>query len=115
MPTNSKDFKVKNGLVVNGTATFNDQLFLDSVGMRFNSETNRLEINVNNQWSQIALLSDADSLSFEDISIAIDYNGDPTYIVQGNGVVISDSSKFADGGNPLSDQFRYTFDAGEII
>lgn len=115
MPTNNKDFKVKNGLVVNGTATFNDQLVLDNVGMRFNSETNRLELNINNQWNQIALLSDADTLSFEDIALSIDYNGNPTYIVQGNGVVISDSSKYADGGNPSSQQFRYTFDAGEII
>lgn len=115
MTTTNKDFKVKNGLKVNGTATINNQLVLGNTALQFNSNTGRLEINVNNQWSPIAFLEDAETLSFEDIGLAIDYDGNPVYIIQGNGVVISGSTKFVDGGNPLTTQVRYIFDSGEII
>ena len=114
MATNNKNFKVKNGLSVNGTAIFNSDFVLNGTQMAFDTTTNRLKIYVNNEWVQVALLSDAETLSFEDIGISIDYDGNPTYIVQGNGITPSGTSKFVDGGDPSSTTFRYIFDAGNL-
>jgi hypothetical protein len=114
MATNNRNFKVKNGLNVNGTATFNSDFVLNGTQLAFDSDTNRLKMYVNNEWVQVALLSDAETLSFEDIAVSVDYDGNATYIVQGNGVTPSGTSKFVDGGNPESSTFRYIFDSGVI-
>lgn len=114
MATNNKNFKVKNGLNVNGTATFNSDFVLNGTQLAFDTDTNRLKVYVNNEWVQVALLSDAETLSFEDIAVAVDYDGNATYIVQGNGVTPSETSKFANGGDPTSTTFRYIFDGGVI-
>jgi len=115
MATNQKNFKVKNGLNVNGTATFNSDFVLNGTQVAFDTTTNRLKVYINNEWVQVALLSDAETLSFEDIGLSIDYDGNPTYIVQGNGITPSGTSKFVDGGNPSSTTFRYIFDAGVLV
>lgn len=114
MATNNKNFKVKNGLNVNGTATFNSDFVLNGTQIAFDTQTNRLKVYVNNEWVQVALLSDAETLSFEDIGLTIDYDGNPVYIVQGNGITPSGTSKFADGGTPSSSTFRYIFDSGVL-
>ena len=44
---------------------------------------------------------------------AIDYNGEPVYTVQANGVNTS-ATKFADGGTPSSNTFSMVFDSGAI-
>jgi hypothetical protein len=49
-----------------------------------------------------------------DIGLAIDYDGQPTYIIQANGVTPSGSSKYADGGSPTSTLWDMYFDSGEI-
>lgn len=115
MATNNKNFKVKNGLNVNGTATFNSDFILNGTQLTFDTNTNRLKVYVNGGWQEIALLSDAETLSFEDIGLTIDYDGNPVYIVQGNGVSPSGTSKFADGGTPSSSTFRYIFDSGALV
>lgn len=114
MATNNKNFKVKNGLNVNGTATFNSDFILNGTQLAFDTNTNRLKVYVNNEWLEVALLSDTEGLSFEDIAVSVDYDGNATYIVQGNGVTPSGTSKFVDGGTPTSTTFRYIFDSGVI-
>jgi hypothetical protein len=48
-----------------------------------------------------------------DIGLAIDYDGQPVYTVQANGVVTT-ATKFADGGTPSTDEASMTFDSGTI-
>lgn len=50
-----------------------------------------------------------------DIGLAIDYNGQPTYIVQANGVTPSGTSKFVNGGSPSDTSFSMTFDSGALV
>lgn len=114
MATNNKNFKVKNGLNVGGTATFGSSVVIGSTPIAFDSDTGRLKIQVNNQWQQIAFLEDADALSFEDIGVGIDYDGTATLIVQANGVNVSGTSKFMDGGSPTTTTVRYIFDSDNI-
>jgi hypothetical protein len=114
MTTNNKDFKVKNGLQVAGTATFQSDVVLGDTPLAFDTATNRLKVQINNEWVSIATLADADVLTFEDIGISIDYNGQATYIVQGNGVTPSSTSKFIDGGGPDTASVRYVFDSQEL-
>ncbi len=111
MTTNNKDFKVKNGLVVEG-----NQITLGETPVAFNTSTSKLEIYINGSWQPIAFTSeipDVSDISFMDIGLAIDYNGDPIYTVQANGVVTS-ATKFADGGTPSTSSFSMTFDSGVI-
>jgi len=119
MTVNNKDFKVKNGLNVVGDATFESNLILGTTPIAFDTNTNRLQVYVNNAWKSIAVLDDipntADILTFMDIDLSIDYNGQPTYIVQGNGVSPAETSKFLDGGNPSILSTDYTFDSGVIL
>lgn len=51
-----------------------------------------------------------------DIGLAIDYNGEPIYTVQGNGVNPGSTSKFVDGGSPSStdSDVSMIFDSGVI-
>ena len=113
--TTNKNFKVKNGLDVAGNATFDSQVILGTTPLAFDTTSNRLQVYVNNAWASIATMDDFNNqLSFMDIGLAIDYNGQPTYIVQANGVETSGTSKFVDAGNPSSDTFGSTFDAGTI-
>ena len=118
MTVNNKDFKVKNGLNVVGDATFGSNIILGTTPIAFDTNTNRLQVYVNNAWKSIAVLDDipntADILTFMDIDLSIDYNGQPTYIVQGNGVSPSATSKFLDGGNPSILSTDYIFDSGII-
>jgi hypothetical protein len=99
MATTDKNFRVKNGLVVEG-----NQITLGSTPVAFNSSSNQLEIYINGTWEPIALVSqlpDVSGISFMDIGLAIDYDGQPVYTVQANGVVTT-ATKFADGGTPSS-------------
>lgn len=118
MATNNKNFKVKNGLNVAGTATFDTDIVLGTTPIAFDSTTNRLKIYINGSWSPIAFSADipdlTQQLSFMDIGLSIDYNGQPTYIVQGNGTVISGDSKFVDGGLISTQSFDLVFDSGSI-
>ena len=115
MTITNKNFKVKNGLDVAGNATFDSQVILGTTPLAFDTTSNRLQVYVNNAWASIATLEDFNNqLSFMDIGLAIDYNGQPTYIVQANGVNPSGTSKFVDGGSPSLTTFDITFDAGII-
>ena len=105
MATNNKDFKVKNNLIVQS-----GQVTLGAVPLRYNTETSKLQIQVNNQWIDI---SDSNDMGFNDIDLAIDYNGRPIYSVGGDGV-LSDATKMADGGTPNTTSFAFTFDSGVI-
>ena len=119
MTVNNKDFKVKNGLNVIGDATFESNIILGNAPISFDANTNRIQVYVNDSWKSIAVLDDipntADMLTFMDIGLSIDYNGQPTYIVQGNGVQISGDSKFIDGGNPSITNTDYIFDSGQLV
>ena len=111
MATTDKNFRVKNGLVVEG-----NQITLGSTPVAFNSASNQLEIYINGVWEPIALVSQvpsADDISWQDIGLAIDYDGQPVYTVQANGVVTT-ATKFADGGTPTSTSASLVFDSGEI-
>lgn len=105
MSTTSKDFKVKNNLVVQS-----GQVTLGSVPLAFNTDNNKLRIQVNGQWIDI---SDSNDMGFNDIDLAIDYDGAPIYSVGGSGV-ITEANKMADGGSPSSSSFALTFDSGTI-
>ena len=105
MSTTNRDFKVKNNLVVQS-----GQVTLGSVPLAFNTDNNKLRIQVNGQWIDI---SDSNDMGFNDIDLAIDYNGAPIYSVGGNGV-ITEANKMADGGSPTSSSFALTFDSGVI-
>lgn len=111
MATTNKDFKVKNGLVVEG-----NQITLGQAPIAFNATSNKLEVYINDTWQPIAFTADIPNvpeISFMDIGLAIDYNGDPVYTVQANGVV-STATKSADGGTPSSESFSMVFDSGVI-
>jgi hypothetical protein len=117
MTVTDKDFKVKNGLSVAGDATFGSNVILGTTPIAFDTNTNRLQLFIDNAWKSIATLDDIQSsgaLTFMDIGLAIDYNGLPVYIVQGNGVTPSGDSKFLDGGNPSTISTDYIFDSGVI-
>jgi hypothetical protein len=125
----NKNFRVKNGLNVagntflDGNATVgadlsvSNTIVLNSAPIAFNAETNRLQIYINGTWLPIAFQDDiidtTSSISFMDIGLAIDYNGQPIYTVYANGVVTT-GTKFADGGKANTNAFGMTFDSGTI-
>lgn len=122
MATVNKNFRVKNGLNVAGAATFDaavnvDNLVLNSTPLAFDSSTGRLKIQVDGVWKEIALLMDAaedtSAITFMDIGLAIDYDGQPVYTVYANGVNTS-ATKFADGGDYSTNMYTMTFDSGTI-
>jgi hypothetical protein len=122
MATVDKNFKVKNGLNVAGAATFDaavnvDNLVLNSTPLAFDSSTGRLKLQIDGVWKEIALLQDAaedlTAITFMDIGLAIDYNGQPVYTVFANGVNTT-ATKFADGGAYSTDTYSMTFDSGAI-
>ena len=112
------NFKIKNGLEVSGDATLDSNLILGNAPISYDSVNNRLQIQINGSWIPVAYTSDipnpSNDLTFMDIGLAIDYNGEPTYIIQANGVTPSGTSKFLDGGNPLTTSTQYQFDSGAI-
>lgn len=118
MATTDKNFKVKNGLNVAGTATFDSSVVLGSTPLRFDTSTNKLQIQLNGTWSPIAFVSDIPDMSteigFMDIGLAIDYNGLPIYTVQANGVNTT-ATKFADGGTPTTSTYGISFDSGSLV
>jgi len=120
MATDNKNFKVKNGLNVAGTATFGSNVVLGTTPLRFDTATNKLQLQINGTWVPIALNSEipdlASQISFMDIGLAIDYNGEPIYTVQANGVNPAGTSKFVDGGSPSSTDADVSmiFDSGVI-
>lgn len=118
MATVDKNFRVKNGLHVTGNATIQgNQITLGSTPIAFDTDTNRLKIYINGAWSPIAFSSDivdtSGAISFMDIGLAIDYNGQPIYTVQANGVNTT-ATKFADGGTPSTSSWDMTFDSGLV-
>ena len=122
MATVNKNFKVKNGLNVTGAATFDaavnvDNLVLNSTPLAFDSATGRLKIQIGGVWKEIALLTDAaediSAITFMDIGLAVDYDGQPIYTVYANGVNTT-ATKFADGGDYSTDTYSMTFDSGTI-
>jgi hypothetical protein len=122
MATVDKNFKVKNGLNVAGAATFNaavnvDNLVLNSTPIAYNSSTGRLQIQIGGVWKDIAFLSDAtedaSAVTFMDIGLAIDYDGQPIYTVYANGVNTT-ATKFANGGDYSTETYSMTFDSGTI-
>ena len=119
MATVNKNFKIKNGLNVAGTATFDSSVILGETPLRFDTITNKLQIQLNGTWQPIAFTSEipdtTQDISFMDIGLAIDYNGQPTYIVQANGVTSSGTSKFVNGGSPSDTSFSMTFDSGALV
>lgn len=119
MSTTDKNFKVKNGLNVGGTATFDTDIILGSAPISFDTQTKRLKIQVDGTWSPVAFLGDvpdlANMLTFMDIGLSIDYNGQPTYIIQGNGINISGDSKFIDAQGPTPISPEYIFDSGVLV
>ncbi len=122
MATVNKNFKVKNGLNVTGAATFDaavnvDNLVLNSTPLAFDSTTGRLKIQIGGVWKEIALLTDAaedvSAITFMDIGLAVDYDGQPIYTVYANGVNTT-ATKFADGGDYSTNTYTMTFDSGTI-
>ena len=120
MATVDKNFKVKNGLNVAGTATFGSNVVLGETPLRFDTATNKLQLQINGTWVPIALSSEIQdtttTISFMDIGLAIDYNGQPIYTIQANGVTPEATSKFVDGGSPSSTDadVSMVFDSGSI-
>jgi hypothetical protein len=115
MATTDKDFKVKNGLNVAGTATFDSNVVLGTTPLRFDTTTNKLQIQLNGEWKPIAFTEDLDNqIGFTDIGLAIDYNGLPIYTVQANGVNTT-ATKFADGGSPTTSTYGISFDSGSLV
>jgi hypothetical protein len=122
MATVDKNFRVKNGLNVAGTANFDsavnvNNLVLNSAPLAYDSSTGRLKIQIDGAWKEVAFLTDAaedlGALTFMDIGLAIDYDGQPVYTVFANGVNTT-ATKFADGGIYSTDVYSMTFDSGTI-
>ena len=118
MATTDKNFRVKNGLNVAGSATFGSNVILGETPLRVDTATYKLQIQLNGTWQPIAFLADVpdttQDISFMDIGLAIDYNGQPTYIIQANGVTPSGTSKFVNGGSPSDTSFSMIFDSGAL-
>ena len=119
MATIDKNFRVKNGLNVAGTATFSTDIVLGTAPISFDTQTNRLKVQIDGTWQPIALYSEipneASMLSFMDVGLAIDYNGQPTYIIQANGVTPTGTNKFISGGDPTTSEFGIVFDSGALV
>ncbi len=117
MATVNKNFKVKNGLNVAGTATFASDIVIGTAPISFDTQSGRLKVQIDGQWVSLAHVSDitdnSGQISFMDIGLAIDYNGQPVYTVQANGVVTT-ATKFVDGGSPETTSFDITFDSSTI-
>jgi hypothetical protein len=117
MATVNKNFRVKNGLNVAGTATFDSNVVLGTTPISFDTQTGRLQIQINGTWTPVAFTGDIPDynalISWQDIGLAIDYNGQPVYTVQANGVNTT-ATKFADNGGPSTTEFYLTFDPGYI-
>jgi hypothetical protein len=118
MSTTDKNFKVKNGINVAGTATFDSSVVLGATPLRFDTTTNKLQIQLNGNWQPIAFVSDIPDMTteigFMDIGLAIDYNGLPIYTVQANGVNTT-ATKFADGGTPTTSSYSISFNSGSLV
>lgn len=118
MATVDKNFKVKNGLNVAGTATFGSTVVLGETPLRFDTATSKLQLQINGTWVPIALNSDipdtSQDVSFMDIGLAMDYNGLPIYTIQANGVTPEAESKTVNGGSPTDTAFSMVFDSGSI-
>jgi hypothetical protein len=117
MATVDKNFKVKNGLNVAGTATFDSNLVLGTAPISFDQTTGRLQVLINGTTYSLAHTTDVvdttGAINFMDIGLAIDYDGNPVYTVQANGVVTT-ATKFADGGTPATSSFDISFDSSTI-
>ena len=116
MSTVDKNFKVKNGLNVAGTATFDTNIVLGSAPIVFDVESGRLKIQINGTWSSFAFISDVTSsqgILFTDLDLAADYNGKPIYSAGGQGVITS-ANVFVDGGTPSTTSYSLTFDSGTV-
>jgi hypothetical protein len=72
--TNNKDFDVQNGLDVNGPATLGSTMVIDSTPISIDSQTNRLKVNVNNTWLELAMLSDIPQAVVNNIEVQYDGN-----------------------------------------
>ena len=118
MATVNKNFKIKNGLNVAGTATFDSSVILGETPLRFDTITNKLQIQLDGTWQPIAFTSEipdaTQDISFMDIGLAIDYNGAPIYTIQANGVTPEAGSKTVNGGSPTDTAFSMVFDSGSI-
>jgi hypothetical protein len=73
MSTTDKNFKVLYGLDVNGPASANT-IVIDNTPITVNSETKRIQANVNNQWLQLSLLSDIPQSVVDNIEVQYDGN-----------------------------------------
>lgn len=73
---NNKDFIVQDGIVVNGTATFNSDIVLNTVPLSVNAQTNRLQAFVDNAWVEIAFLSDTGLTDLSALNIQFNYQGE---------------------------------------
>lgn len=116
MSTIDKNFKVKNGLDVAGTATFDTNIVLGSAPIVFDVESGRLKIQINGNWSSFAFISDvaaSQGILFTDLDLALDYNGQPVYSAGGQGVQTS-ANVFADAGTPSTTSYSLTFDSGTV-
>lgn len=118
MATTDKNFRVKNGLNVAGSATFQSSVILGTTPLRFDTASNKLQIYLDNAWVNVVLATDipdlSEEISFMDLGLAIDYNGEPIYTVQANGVDNSDIAGVASGGDPSTSSFQFVFDSGSI-
>ena len=118
MATVDKNFKIKNGLNVAGTATFGSTVVLGETPLRFDTVTSKLQLQINGTWVPIALNSEipdaTQDVSFMDIGLAMDYNGAPIYTIQANGVTPEAGSKTVNGGSPTDTAFSMVFDSGSI-
>jgi len=117
MATVNKNFRVKNGLNVAGTATFDSNIVLGTAPIAFDETTGRLKVQINGTWVSLAHTTDvvdtSGAISFMDIGLAVDYDGNPVYTVQANGVVTT-ATKFADGGTPSTTSYDLAFDSSTI-
>lgn len=58
MTINDKDFKVKNGLQVAGTASFDSDVVIDTIRVAYDSTNQRLKAYIDNAWHLITIDSD---------------------------------------------------------
>jgi len=73
LETNYKDFNIVNGLDVDGPASI-PTFVVNNTPISIDSQTKRIKANVNNQWLELALLSDVPQAVVNNIEVQYDGN-----------------------------------------
>jgi hypothetical protein len=75
MTVSDKDFVLKNGLTVYGTASFNSNILINNTPITINVDTKRLQAYINNRWVEMAFQSDIGTVNLSLMNLNVNYGG----------------------------------------